>query len=190
MVIITIKFKRDSDKTYDYLMKNPDKNVLDQNQCIYFATGCNKYGPRYSTAFIVGARKTNVLPEHVTAWLIIYKNNHVASRTISAAEKSSLLAQHREETRVAEPQVERSAAREIETRFPGTVISDISRRPTEISILEKRLQYFEKENAVLRWHLQVKWYVVPEEYCVKEIAKNNIEIEHLKQKINNLKGGH
>lgn len=190
MVIITIKFKQNSDKTYDYLMKNPDKNVLDQNQCIYFAAGCNKYGPTYSTAFIVGARKTNVLPEHVTAWLVIYKNNHVASRPISSAEKSSLLAQNRNQTQVVEPKVKRGAAREKETQFSGTIILDISRRSTEISILEKRLQYFEKENAVLRWHLQVKWYVVPEEYCVKEIAKNNIEIEHLKQKINNLKGGH
>lgn len=72
MVIITIAFKKGG-KGYDYLLLNPDKAKIDKTRILKIVTGS---GPRdYVSARAISARKTEILPNHVTRALRLYDGN-------------------------------------------------------------------------------------------------------------------
>lgn len=83
MVILTIKFSKGS-KTYDYLMRNPDRIKIDRGKPLKTLLAV-QYGKVYFQELtLVDAKKVEVLPSHVTSSLLLLPDNEVKMYRLSS----------------------------------------------------------------------------------------------------------
>lgn len=83
MVILTVRFPN-SQKTYDYLMENPNKIKIEKNKPLRLVVGTNTRGVCTQTITVTEGRKADSLPCYITSKIILYRDGFVRTRQLSS----------------------------------------------------------------------------------------------------------
>lgn len=76
MIIIEVSFVKDSDKTYQYLLLNPDNHQIDKSIPLYVAKGATYKGLIGTYLYIHKLQRTKELPAVVTKQIIILNGSN------------------------------------------------------------------------------------------------------------------
>lgn len=76
MIIIEVSFVKDSDKTYQYLLLNPDNHQIDKSIPLYVAKGATYKGLVGTYLYIHKLQRTKELPAVVTKQIIILNGSN------------------------------------------------------------------------------------------------------------------
>lgn len=84
MYVLTIKFNPTATKTYDYLLVNPKGVAIDNGRPLRKMVGATRSGASWQELTIVDKTKMDVLPDWVTARIVLDENNQCTTEAISA----------------------------------------------------------------------------------------------------------
>lgn len=76
MIIIEVSFVKDSDKTYQYLLLNPDNHQIDKSMPLYVAKGATYKGLVGTYLYIHKLQRTKELPAVVTKQIIVLNGSN------------------------------------------------------------------------------------------------------------------
>ena len=82
MVILTIKFPKGA-KTYDYLLRNPDRLKIDRGKPLKMLIGVYYGRSCFQELTLINAQKVEVLPSHVTSSMLLMPDNEVRTCRLS-----------------------------------------------------------------------------------------------------------
>ncbi len=84
MYILSVKFGVNSPKTYDYLYVNPKGVAVDSSRPLRVSYGATKAGLSCKSLIVVKKTRMDILPDWVTAQIVVDEDNLCTTEKISA----------------------------------------------------------------------------------------------------------
>lgn len=84
MYILSVKFGANASKTYDYLYVNPKGVSVDSSRPLRVFSGTTKAGLSYKSLIVVKKTRMDILPDWVTAQIVVAEDNLCTTEKISA----------------------------------------------------------------------------------------------------------